>query len=168
MSSIESTQVTLAIIPEDYRFEDPGSGVLLTGKKIFKQMETNRVWRRDPQGKQCVVLMFDGREFTFYPGKTITVAKNIAHALISSSIIVVGDRKDFLVAPAIPFIHAVGEHELGEQNEKPKYSCPECGVDQETPQRLARHLMDSTKHPQKESIVEEPETDEMTVEAEVG
>jgi|ERR1700690_1038671 len=162
MSSVESTQVTLSIVPEDFRFEDPGTGVLLTGKKIFKQMETNRVWRRDPQGKQCVALMFDGREFTFYQGKTITVPKNVAHALIQSSIIVVGDRKEFLVAPAIPFVQAVGEYELGE-SEKPKFVCMDCAdrKDYETPQRLARHYMKD--HPQREEV----EADEMNVEVEV-
>jgi len=166
---IDGTQCTIALIDEAFRKEDPSTGALLTGKKVLKQMESNRVWKNDRDGKYASV-QFNGMEFKFRPGKTITVSKTVGDSLIRSSVIVIGDKKDFLTNPGVPFLVKLEEHVLGTEMQA-KYSCPDCHVDFENPAKLARHLMDPKAH-EKAVAQEEQLTDdvmnEALTEAEVG
>lgn len=157
---IETSQVTLAIVDEKYEHVIPELDQTITGKQIHKQLVDNRVWKNDKDGKY-VSLMFDSKEFQFRPtrvinGQTVkatqfTVGKSVADALLSSSIIVVGDKKDFLNAPAVHFLQVLESHEMGV--ERPRVSSPTtCGIcdkDMQTLPRLTRHYEKHKKtHPE--------------------
>lgn len=137
------TQLKLTIVDGDTDAEDPRDGSKILGKDILKQMERNRVWREDADGKYSVI-QYAGREYRFRPRKVITVPKNIGEALIRSSHILVGNLKDALTNPDVPYLRVVGEFVLGQEDapeEKSPTVCEMCGEECKTLPRKARHYM---------------------------
>ena len=173
---VETSQVTLALVDEKYEHFIPELDQTITGKQIHKQLVDNRRWMNDKDGKY-VSLQFDANEFQFRPARGVngqavkasqfTVGKSVAEALLASSIIVVGDKKDFLNAPAVQFLRVVESHEMGV--ERPKVTSPTtCGIcdkDMQTLPRLTRHYEKHKKtHPElfeKTNAFEKEETEEV-------
>lgn len=158
---IETSQVTLTLVDEKYSHEIPELDTTISGKQIHKQLVDNRIWKNDKDGKY-VSIQFDSQEFQFRPARVIngvamkatqiTVGKTVAEALLASSIIVVGDKKDFLNAPAVQYLHVVDSYDMSQAAPAKPLSPTACGIcekEMQTLPRLTRHYEKHKKtHPE--------------------
>lgn len=156
--------------PAPPRFESTQVKLKLTeNEEILEAMETYKRFRYDKQKKsKYAVLQFDGREFRFYPGKTITVGKLVANALRRDSAIIT-DPDNQLTGDILPFVEVVSEYNIleGDPTESlPPTACPICHEDQKTYPRLARHLMKAHPEHSDEEVHEAFEQQEGNKEAE--
>jgi len=155
---MESRQVRLRIVSPEKEFDNPETGVTVSGKEILKQMKTNNVWKLDHVGRYCG-LQFDGQEFRFREGEITTVPATIASHLRRASSIIVGSDK--LNGPILPYLEVVDSFEMTEPKKAPitttPTTCPICGEDQKTFPALTRHLGKERKlHPE---LFKEEKTD---------
>jgi hypothetical protein len=145
---LEQNQVKLRIVQPTFRMTVDETGEYVTGKHILDQMKKNQVFKNDSRGKY-VPILFDGREFDFREGETITVGETISNALRRMSTICVGGDK--LNGPIVPFLEIVSVHSISEAEPEAKTptTCPICGEDQKTFPRLTRHLgVERKNHPE--------------------
>src|ERR1700690_2071496 len=95
----ESEQVVLRIVPNSPKtIVKTQDGAELSGANIHRFMDKRRVWRNDAEGKY-VELLFDGKCFTFRPGKVIQVGKTIANHLMRSPLLIAGSDTECLTGP---------------------------------------------------------------------
>ena len=115
---------------------------LKTDKAILQSLRRRKSLKKDEQGEK-LILQFNGTEFTFRPGHTVTVGESVGRALLRSSHVIVGeDDLTGAYEPALEVIKSFRVDEVPEEEARSKTQCPVCGTETYSLARLAAHIND--------------------------
>lgn len=134
------SQQHLSVETEQVRLRLTEDQETLDALRQRRRMKPNPHAKGRMKGVEELVIMFDGKPFHFAPGVVIVCGRRTANALRRDSAVIIGDD---LTGEMVAAIEEIGKYDMSagyQEHRSTATTCPVCYKDQETLQKLAKHL----------------------------